>query len=124
MVWKASFILLAIGLSVCEAFTVPGTGRICLSLTAETEDPFSSYSQDDPLQQLAFQDAEIGSGDAITKGDVITVAYTGRLMSNGRKFDSGTGYSFEFGAGKVIPGWEKGLQVGDREHDNANYILL
>jgi FKBP-type peptidyl-prolyl cis-trans isomerase len=75
-------------------------------------DDFSSYSTTDPLQQLAYKDTLVGTGDAIEKGKVVTIAYQGRLMSNGRKFDEGNGYSFRLGEGKVIPGWEIGLLVG------------
>jgi FKBP-type peptidyl-prolyl cis-trans isomerase len=60
---------------------------------------------------LAYRDIEIGTGDVIEKGKVVTVAYEGRLMSNGYKFDFGKGYAFRFGEGRVIPGWEVGLVV-------------
>jgi FKBP-type peptidyl-prolyl cis-trans isomerase len=39
------------------------------------------------------------------------MAYEGKLMSNGSMFDSGNGYSFRLGDGKVLPGWEQGLSV-------------
>jgi peptidylprolyl isomerase len=72
--------------------------------------PFDIYSVRDPLQQLASKDDMIGSGAAAEIGNVVTVAYTGRLMSTGKMFDSGTGFSFRLGDGKVLPGWEIGLQ--------------
>ncbi len=75
------------------------------------EDAFASYSISNPLQQLAYRDTVVGDGDTIERGKVVTVAYEGRLMSNGYKFDFGTGYAFRFGEGNVIPGWEVGLVV-------------
>lgn len=78
---------------------------------AMTDNDFTTYSISNPLQQLAYQDTVIGDGDTIESGKVVTVAYEGRLMSNGYKFDFGTGYAFRFGQGKVIPGWEVGLVV-------------
>ncbi len=79
--------------------------------TLSGDDAFSSYSISNPLQQLAYRDTVIGDGDTIERGKVVTVAYEGRLLSNGYKFDFGTGYAFRFGEGNVIPGWEVGLVV-------------
>jgi FKBP-type peptidyl-prolyl cis-trans isomerase len=94
---------------------IAATGRIfsMYSTTSALEevDAFNSYSIDNPLQQLAYRDTVIGTGDVIEKGKVAIVAYEGRLMSNGYKFDFGTGYAFRFGEGRVIPGWEVGLAV-------------
>jgi FKBP-type peptidyl-prolyl cis-trans isomerase len=78
---------------------------------------FDDYSQTDPMQDLAIQDTVLGSGPVAEKGRVVTVAYKGRLMCSGKEFDSGTGFSFRLGDGRVIPGWEAGIagmQVGGR----------
>ena len=50
-----------------------------------------------------------GSGPSASPGDIVTVKYVGRLQSNGKQFDAGT-ISFKLGAGKVIPGWERGIE--------------
>jgi hypothetical protein len=71
---------------------------------AVAADPFSSYRQTND-QALAYRDTLLGTGDVAEKGNVITVAYKGRLMSTGAQFDEGTGYGFRLGEGKVIPGW-------------------
>ncbi len=60
-----------------------------------------------------------GAGAQLKAGDKAIVNYTG-LLTNGQKFDSsldrGEPFSFPLGAGKVIKGWDEGVQklrVGD-----------
>jgi FKBP-type peptidyl-prolyl cis-trans isomerase len=60
-----------------------------------------------------------GDGEQIKAGDDVIVNYTG-LLTNGLKFDSsldrGEPFSFPVGAGRVIKGWDEGLQklrIGD-----------
>lgn len=60
-----------------------------------------------------------GEGEQVKAGQTVTVNYTG-LLTNGVKFDSsldnGSPFSFTVGAGRVIKGWDEGLQrlrVGD-----------
>jgi FKBP-type peptidyl-prolyl cis-trans isomerase len=60
-----------------------------------------------------------GDGAPVKAGDEVIVNYTG-LLTNGQKFDSsldrGETFSFKVGAGRVIKGWDEGLQklrVGD-----------
>mmetsp|Transcript_41234 Transcript_41234/g.89337 ORF Transcript_41234/g.89337 Transcript_41234/m.89337 type:complete len:106 (-) Transcript_41234:8-325(-) len=55
-------------------------------------------------------------GDGITypkSGDRISVHYTGKLASNGRKFDSTYDrkipFTFKVGVGQVIAGWDVAL---------------
>merc|ERR1712146_45221 len=47
-------------------------------------------------------------------GDTLAMHYTGRLLENGEKFDSsldrGKPFQFKLGAGRVIKGWDQGLQ--------------
>jgi FKBP-type peptidyl-prolyl cis-trans isomerase len=60
-----------------------------------------------------------GDGAQLKAGDNVIVNYTG-LLTNGQKFDSsldaGQPFSFPLGAGRVIKGWDEGVQklrVGD-----------
>lgn len=65
-----------------------------------------------------YRDITVGTGAVVVNGQTLTVRYTGWL-SNGTQFDSNTttGYQFPLGAGRVIAGWDEGLQgtrVGGR----------
>ena len=80
---------------------------------------FEEYEQDD-FQDLALLDTSPGSGDDTAElGRVVTVSYSGRLMSDppgSDPFNEGV-ITFRLGEGKVIPGWEKGvagMRVGGR----------
>jgi FKBP-type peptidyl-prolyl cis-trans isomerase len=62
---------------------------------------------------LKYFDQVLGTGEVATAGKNTTVHYTGWL-ENGKKFDSsvdrGQPFSFPLGAGRVIQGWEEGVQ--------------
>lgn len=73
---------------------------------------------------LRYVDLRPGHGAAAKCGQRVNVHYTGWLNKSGKrgvKFDSshgrGTPFSFELGFGRVIPGWEEGIEgmmVGGR----------
>jgi FKBP-type peptidyl-prolyl cis-trans isomerase len=62
---------------------------------------------------VSIEDLKVGSGATATAGKVVSVNYAGRLL-DGTKFDGaqGTGAPFEFelGSGKVIRGWDLGIE--------------
>jgi FKBP-type peptidyl-prolyl cis-trans isomerase FkpA len=62
---------------------------------------------------VRIEDVKMGSGATATSGKVVSAHYTGRFP-DGRKFDSSydTGLPIDFllGAGKVIKGWDIGLE--------------
>ncbi len=63
-------------------------------------------------QQLVVQDEMVGTGDTAQAGDVVLVNYTGKLQ-DGTVFDSSVGrdpIKFTLGTGRVIPGWDQGIQ--------------
>ena len=62
---------------------------------------------------LKYTDQVVGTGDVAVAGKTASVHYTGWL-ENGKKFDSsvdrGQPFSFPLGAGRVIKGWDEGVQ--------------
>ena len=62
---------------------------------------------------LKYQDIKEGNGDVATAGKTVAVHYTGWL-TNGTKFDSskdrGDPFEFPLGGGRVIKGWDEGVQ--------------
>lgn len=62
---------------------------------------------------LKYVDQVVGTGEAAAAGQNVSVHYTGWL-ENGKKFDSsvdrGQPFSFPLGAGRVIKGWDEGVQ--------------
>jgi FKBP-type peptidyl-prolyl cis-trans isomerase len=62
---------------------------------------------------LQYIDLKVGTGGTARAGQTVTVHYTGWL-ENGKKFDSsvdrGQPFSFPLGAGRVIKGWDEGVQ--------------
>ncbi|HLZ34444.1 MAG TPA: FKBP-type peptidyl-prolyl cis-trans isomerase [Nitrospira sp.] len=62
---------------------------------------------------LQYIDLTVGAGPTAQAGQTVSVHYTGWL-ENGNKFDSsvdrGQPFSFPLGAGRVIKGWDEGVQ--------------
>ena len=70
---------------------------------------------------LEITDIWEGDGPVASAGDHVTVHYVGVAHSTGEQFDAswdrGEPLSFQLGAGKVIAGWDQGVQgmkVGGR----------
>lgn len=66
---------------------------------------------------LQFEDTLVGAGPEAAPGRNVTVHYTGWLYpdgAQGAKFDSskdrGEPFIFPLGAGRVIKGWDEGVQ--------------
>jgi FKBP-type peptidyl-prolyl cis-trans isomerase FkpA len=69
---------------------------------------------------LSIEELVLGEGEIAIAGQTVTVHYTGWLI-DGKKFDSskdrGDPFEFPLGAGRVIRGWDEGVQgmkVGGR----------
>jgi FKBP-type peptidyl-prolyl cis-trans isomerase len=62
---------------------------------------------------LKYEDLKVGTGAEAKAGQTVSVHYSGWL-TNGKKFDSsvdrGQPFQFPLGAGRVIRGWDEGVQ--------------
>lgn len=74
-----------------------------------------------PPTELVIEDLEVGDGPEAAPGSTVEVHYTGNAWSTRAQFDAswdrGSTFSFDLGVGKVIPGWDQGVQgmrVGGR----------
>ena len=69
---------------------------------------------------------EAGDGPEAEAGKGVVVQYIGRLTSNGEVFDQsferGMGIPFPLGSGRVIPGWDEGIDLL-RQGDRATLII-
>lgn len=70
---------------------------------------------------LVVKDIIVGTGAEAVPGKAVTVNYVGVSQATGREFDSSWSrnqpFTFQLGAGKVIPGWDRGvagMKVGGR----------
>ena len=83
--------------------------------------PEVSVPKGKPPKKLQVKDLAPGSGPAAQPGQNVQVQYVGVSYTNGRQFDAswdrGEPFSFQLGAGQVIPGWDQGvagMKVGGR----------
>jgi FKBP-type peptidyl-prolyl cis-trans isomerase len=62
---------------------------------------------------VTIQDLKVGGGATATSGKIVSAHYTGRFP-DGKKFDSsydaGPPIEFLLGSGKVIKGWDLGIE--------------
>ena len=66
---------------------------------------------------LQYEDTTVGTGATAAAGQYVSVHYTGWLYQDGvkgAKFDSSKDrrapFAFDLGAGRVIAGWDEGVQ--------------
>jgi FKBP-type peptidyl-prolyl cis-trans isomerase FkpA len=96
----ASALLAATGLNACNKKSDPGAAAA----------PGAAAPQ---AGSLLIEDVKIGEGDVAAKGKTVSVHYTG-MLTNGTKFDSsvdrGEPIVFPLGVGRVIKGWDQGVE--------------
>ncbi|MCP9235430.1 FKBP-type peptidyl-prolyl cis-trans isomerase [Lewinella sp. JB7] len=108
-----------------KAAVIQGREEEMLAFTQQVYEDYKSGKLDGELQTgeggLRYIIHEEGTGEEAEAGRGVVVQYIGRLTSNGEVFDQsferGQGIPFPLGTGRVIPGWDKGidlLQEGDR----------
>jgi peptidylprolyl isomerase len=83
--------------------------------------PEIDFPGGEPSAQLQITDIWEGNGAEAKPGDVVKVHYVGVAYSTGEEFDAswnrGDPLQFTLGAGRVIAGWDQGVQgmkVGGR----------
>ena len=86
-----------------------------------TEKPEVDFPEGPPPTDLVIEDLVVGDGQEAKAGDTVDVHYVGVAHSSGEEFDSswnrGEPLAFPLGAGRVIQGWDQGIQgmkVGGR----------
>ena len=86
-----------------------------------TEKPEVDFPGGEPPADLQITDIKVGDGAEAKAGDFVQVHYVGVAYSTGEEFDSsydrGDPLEFQLGAGRVITGWDQGVQgmrVGGR----------
>jgi peptidylprolyl isomerase len=85
------------------------------------ERPEIDFPEGQPPVHLDITDLTVGDGAEATKGSHVSVHYVGVAFSTGEEFDAswnqGGTFEFPLGAGRVIKGWDMGVQgmkVGGR----------
>jgi len=98
----------------------PKAGLPTVKLAADGK-PAITLPGGNPPAQLVVQPLITGTGAKVTKGQQITVHYTGIIWPGGKQFDSSWDRkqpaSFGIGVAQVITGWDEGLvgqQIGSQ----------
>ncbi|MGI8457360.1 MAG: FKBP-type peptidyl-prolyl cis-trans isomerase [Propionibacteriaceae bacterium] len=89
--------------------------------SATPEKPEIDFPDGPPPSDLEITDLTVGDGDEAVAGRAVKVHYVGVAHSTGEEFDAsynrGEPLDFPLGAGRVIAGWDQGVQgmkVGGR----------
>ncbi len=89
--------------------------------SSEAKDNMENENVVTTASGLKYVDIVEGEGAEPTRGQTVTVHYTGTLEEDGSKFDSSrdrnSPFSFKIGIGQVIKGWDEGvgsMKVGGR----------
>ncbi len=112
-------------LSLTVAFMLTWTtGCTNAKQQEKKEEKLEQMAQDDPLDYddkdvvktqsgLKYIDLKVGDGQTAKEGDTVAVHYTGWLTDR-KKFDSSKDrnvpFRFPLGGGRVIKGWDEGVQ--------------
>ena len=85
------------------------------------EKPEVEFYEGEPPTDLEITDITVGDGAEAKAGNQVRVHYVGVAHSTGEEFDAsynrGAPLDFPLGAGRVIQGWDRGVQgmkVGGR----------
>jgi len=114
-----AFVVIAVGL-VWLGIWYDGKMAAQSAQSAVEAGAAAAQAQQALVNEIKITDLTVGTGTTAVAGDTVTVNYVGTL-DNGTKFDSSFDrnqpYTFQLGAGKVIPGWDlgvPGMKVGGK----------
>jgi peptidylprolyl isomerase len=119
-------VCLALGLAACGGDSSTGSTEAASTAaessgSAEKTKPTVTVPKGAPPKKLVIKEIEEGTGAEAKGGDEVTVQYVGVNYKNGKEFDAswdrGEPFTFQLGAGMVIPGWDQGVEgmkVGGR----------
>jgi len=124
-----SLLALVVAVAGCgtPAAETPETPAATEQPAAETpaEEPAAEQPIAEDVTELKVEDLVEGTGAEAKAGDNVTVHYTGWL-TDGTKFDSsvdsGQPFQFPLGAGRVIAGWDQGVE-GMKEGGKRKLII-
>jgi peptidylprolyl isomerase len=109
------------GDSTTDSTEAAGSASASESGSKEKTKPKVTVPKGAPPKKLEVKDLEEGSGAEAKAGDEVTVQYVGVNYKSGKEFDAswdrGEPFTFQLGAGMVIPGWDQGVEgmkVGGR----------
>ena len=124
------FLLASVSLISCG----DDESTVQLSVEAQLEvdiDKIESYIAANSIQNvkntstgLHYVITKAGSGSNAVVGSNVSVHYTGKFL-NGGSFDSSVGanpIAFKLGTGRVIPGWDEGLQAFNTGSEGTLFI--
>ena len=101
LVFSSSNLKIRALLALIVIFLLPCTGQAAEEVMVTTP------------SGLQYADLVVGSGREAHAGETVMVHYTGTLV-DGTKFDSSKDrnnpFSFKLGAGRVIKGWDEGVE--------------
>ena len=96
------------------ATTTESSGSSESSASPEGQKPTITVPSGAPPKKLEIDDLRVGSGPEAKAGDEVTVQYVGVGYDSEEEFDAswdrGEPFTFQLGAGMVIPGWDQGVE--------------
>lgn len=111
------FVILALGVLVYQLWLAPEEPA---PENVEIDVENLNNNMENNIEGLEIEILQQGEGEEAKNGDNVSVHYTGTLV-DGTKFDSsvdrGQPFQFDLGAGRVIQGWDLGVQgmkVGEK----------
>jgi peptidylprolyl isomerase len=105
---------------LCTVLVLAGCGGSGSSSGGKTK-PEVTAPNGPPPKKLVIEEIEKGTGAAVKVGDEVTVKWLGAHYKDGKEFGSSWAdhdtFTFLTNAGRVIPGWDRGMigmRVGGR----------